>query len=49
MPETENLEIMMVITAVEVILTTEVATEAMLTRQLQTEIRLESVDLTEQE
>lgn len=49
MPETETLEIIMPIVAVEVILITQVATEAVLNRQLQAEIRLESVDLTENE
>lgn len=49
MPETEALEITMVKAAGKAILTTQEATEAMLIRQLQVEIRLESVNLTDEE
>jgi hypothetical protein len=47
MAETENLEVTMVIEAVEVILATPARVETRLLRQPQAEIRLESVDLTE--
>jgi hypothetical protein len=49
MPETEALEITMVIAAGVAVLTTQVEVEAELLRQPQAEIRLESVDLTENE
>jgi len=49
MAETENLEVTMVIEAVEVILATPARVETRLLRQPQAEIRLESVDLTENE
>lgn len=49
MAETESLEVTMVIEAVEVILATPARVEARLVGQPQAEIRLESVDLTEQE
>ena len=49
MAEAEVLEVTMVIEAVEVVLTTPARVEARLLRQPQAEIRLESVDLTEEE
>jgi hypothetical protein len=49
MAEAEALEITMVIEAVEVILATPARVEARLLKQPQAEIRLESVDLTEEE
>ncbi len=49
MPETETLEITMVKAAGEVILNTQVELVAELIRQPQAEIRLESVNLTEEE
>jgi len=49
MPETEALEITMVIAAGEAVLTTRAAVATTIVRELQAEIRLESVDFTEKE
>jgi hypothetical protein len=49
MPETEALEITMVIAAGEAILATQVGIAAEFLRQPQAEIRLESVNLTDEE
>jgi hypothetical protein len=49
MPETEALEITMVLAVGEAILTTQIQAVTEVLRQPQTEIRLESIDLTEKE
>ena len=49
MPETEALEITMVIAVSEAILTSQIEAVAEVLRQPQAEIRLESIDLTEKE
>ena len=49
MPETETIPITLMLGALEVSLAAQVSLQAELVRQAETEVRLESIDLTEKE
>ena len=49
MPETETITITLMLGALEVSLATQVSLQAELVKQVETEVRLESIDLTEKE